>query len=179
MSNNEFYDLVRQVVSDYSGEKIDNIYVVWMSKTLQNNKALLSSISPDDMYYELTYNGNTKELYLDAYKKWQNLLYNVQNEDVISNSRFVELAKDAVVSYFNDNSEITDKHPLTNDDVYVVWICKTLQNHKALLSTTVSDGMYYELTYNGDKNELYLDAYKKWHNEALNIDTTKPITSNI
>ena len=50
------------------------------------------------------------------------------------------------------------------DDVFVVWYCKSLQNHKALLSTPVSDGMYYELTYNGDKNELYFDAYKKWEN---------------
>lgn len=24
--------------------------------------------------------------------------------------------------------------------------------------------MYFECTYNGDKKELYLDAYKKWKN---------------
>ena len=45
--------------------------------------------------------------------------------------------------------------------------CKTLQNHKALLSTTVSDGMYYEVTFNGDKDEHYLDAYKKWENVCI------------
>ena len=39
-----------------------------------------------------------------------------------------------------------------------------MQNNKALLSTTVSDGMYYEITHNGDKNETYVDAYKKWEN---------------
>lgn len=39
---------------------------------------------------------------------------------------------------------------------------KTLQNNKALLSTTLLDGMHYECTYNGDKQELYLDAYKKF-----------------
>ncbi len=33
--------------------------------------------------------------------------------------------------------------------------------------TTVSDGMYYELTHNGDKNETYLDAYKKWDNKCI------------
>ena len=48
--------------------------------------------------------------------------------------------------------------------MFVVWYSKSLQNHKALLSTPVSDGMYYELTYNGDKKELYFDAYKKWEN---------------
>ena len=41
---------------------------------------------------------------------------------------------------------------------------KTLQNNKALLSTTLFDGMYYECTYNGDKQEMYIDAYKKWEN---------------
>lgn len=30
-------------------------------------------------------------------------------------------------------------------------------------------GMYYELTYNGDKNELYFDAYKKWENIKFEI----------
>jgi hypothetical protein len=27
--------------------------------------------------------------------------------------------------------------------------------------------MYYELTYNGDKDELYFDAYKKWENVCI------------
>ena len=62
--------------------------------------------------------------------------------------------------------------PKIGKDVYKrqVWYCKSLQNHKALLSTNISDGMYYELTYNGDKNELYLDAYKKWQNVKINLN---------
>lgn len=55
-------------------------------------------------------------------------------------------------------------------EVFVVWECKTLQNNKALLSTTLFDGMYYELTYNGDKKELYFDAYKKSENKAIKIE---------
>ncbi len=51
----------------------------------------------------------------------------------------------------------------------MVWSCKTLQNSKALLSTTVPDGMYYELTYNGDKHELYFDAYKKFQNMCFKL----------
>ena len=77
---------------------------------------------------------------------------------------FIEKAKSAIVSYFNDQVEKTDNVKITEEDVYVVWQCKTLQNNKAMLSTTVSDGMYYEFTWNGDKNEGYLDAYKKWKN---------------
>lgn len=39
---------------------------------------------------------------------------------------------------------------------------KTLQNYKALASTTVNgDGVYVEYTYNGDKQELYEDVYIK------------------
>lgn len=75
-----------------------------------------------------------------------------------------EKAKKLVVDYFNDRVDKTDKVIIGTDDVFVVWFCKTLQNWKALLSTTVSDGMYYEVTYNGDKKETYIDAYKKWEN---------------
>lgn len=80
------------------------------------------------------------------------------------NDAMLDRAKELVVRYFNERSERTDNFTLTKDDVFVVWFCKTLQNWKALVSTTVSDGMYYEVTHNGDKNETYLDAYKKWQN---------------
>ena len=48
--------------------------------------------------------------------------------------------------------------------------CKTLQNNKALLSTTLFDGMYYECTYNGDKKEMYVDTYKKWENYKVQVN---------
>lgn len=80
------------------------------------------------------------------------------------NDAMLDRAKELVVRYFNEQSERTDNFKLTKDDVFIVWFCKTLQNWKALVSTTVSDGMYYEVTHNGDKNETYLDAYKKWQN---------------
>lgn len=54
------------------------------------------------------------------------------------------------------------------DDVFIVWSCKTLQNYKCLVSTTVSgDGIYVEYTYNGDKQELYEDVYKKVTNTCI------------
>lgn len=77
---------------------------------------------------------------------------------------FIEKGKLAIVDYFNSQVDKTDNVEITTDNVYVVWQCKTLQNNKAMLSTTISDGMYYEFTWNGDKNEGYLDAYKKWKN---------------
>lgn len=52
-------------------------------------------------------------------------------------------------------------------DIYIVWKCKTLQNWKYLIASTLHDGMYYELTFNGDKDEWYLDAYKKLENLCI------------
>ena len=83
------------------------------------------------------------------------------------NDAMLTKAKSIVMNYFNERVEKTDNTKITLDDVYVVWFCKTLQNWKAMVSTTVSDGMYYEVTYNGDKKETYLDAYKKWENVRI------------
>ena len=79
----------------------------------------------------------------------------------------IEKAKQVVIDLFNEDVEKTDGFKLSIDDAYVVWFYKTLQNWKALVSTTVSDGMYYEVTYNGDKDEIYVDAYKKWKNKQI------------
>lgn len=54
--------------------------------------------------------------------------------------------------------------------VYTVWKSKVLQNWKFLISTSLPDGMYYEVTFNGDKNEWYLDAYKKFENRCIPHD---------
>ena len=85
----------------------------------------------------------------------------------MGSKEFIELCKEEVKEYTEDHLDKSKEQP--NFEVYVVWYAKTLQNHKALLSTTLDDGMYYELTYNGDKNEIYLDAYKKWENKAIKL----------
>lgn len=77
---------------------------------------------------------------------------------------FVALVKKTVADHANQNLDKTDGKKITEDDVFIVWMCKTLQNSKAMASTTLFDGMYYELTFNGNKQELYVDAYKKWQN---------------
>lgn len=82
-----------------------------------------------------------------------------------TNDEMLDLCKDIVISYIEDNEPVK----VTKDNVFIVWFSKTLQNFKALVSTTLSDGMYYELTYNGNKDELYLDAYKKWENKAYDL----------
>ena len=87
----------------------------------------------------------------------------------MDNEKFIDLCKEEVMKYANEHLDKTDKKEITIDNVFVVWSCKTLQNNKALLSTTLFDGMYYECTYNGDKNDLYFDAYKKWENKCIEI----------
>ena len=82
----------------------------------------------------------------------------------MNEKEFVKLVKKTVADYVNQNLDKTDGKKITEDDVFIVWMCKTLQNSKAMASTTLFDGMYYELTFNGDKQELYVDAYKKWQN---------------
>lgn len=85
----------------------------------------------------------------------------------MGNDKFLKVVKAAVTKYVNERLDKSDGKKITEDDVFIVWSCKTLQNNKALASTTLSDGMYYELTYNGDKDELYFDAYKKWENICI------------
>lgn len=75
-----------------------------------------------------------------------------------------EYAKKLIADYFNSHGDVKGGKKITTEDVYVVWFCKTLQNWKAMVSTNVSDGMYYEVTHNGDKEETYVDVYKKWDN---------------
>ena len=73
-----------------------------------------------------------------------------------------------VFEHVNERLEKTDTHvTFTPENVYVVWFSKTLQNWKALVSTTLPDGMYYEVTYNGDMKETYIDAYKKFENVCV------------
>jgi hypothetical protein len=66
----------------------------------------------------------------------------------------------ALVKQVVDNDYI---HP-PRYGIYVVWFCKTLKNWKALVSTTIQNGMYYEVTYNGEKGETYVDSYSKTAN---------------
>lgn len=56
---------------------------------------------------------------------------------------------------------------LSVNEINVVWFSKTLQNWKALLSTTRDDGLYFEVTYDGSKNQTYVDQYVKKNNTCV------------
>lgn len=74
-----------------------------------------------------------------------------------------------VAAWVDAHTDKTDDIPPIDPDkdIFVVWFCRTLQNWKALLSTTRPDGLYYELTYDGNQEQTYLDVYKKWENKCI------------
>lgn len=86
----------------------------------------------------------------------------------MGSKEFIEKCKEIVKEYAKEHLDKSDNIPVF--DIFVVWSCKTLQNSKALLSTSLKDGMYYECTLNGNKKEIYLDAYKKFENRCIKIE---------
>lgn len=76
-------------------------------------------------------------------------------------NEFITKCKNIVTDYVGDKN-------ISEDDVFVVWSCKTLQNKKALLSAAFKGAPYFEITYNGDKDETYVDVYKKEKNYVVN-----------
>lgn len=86
----------------------------------------------------------------------------------MDNDKFLKLCKELVKDYTNEY--LNNEAEINENAVYCVWLCRTLGNNKALLSTTLFDGMYYEVTFNGNKNEIYFDAYKKLENKCIKLE---------
>lgn len=87
----------------------------------------------------------------------------------MTNDKFIKLAKEKVSEYY-----LTKKLNRSTFAVvcpFVAWYSKVLQNHKALLGVSdPNDHRYYEVTYNGDKGELYLDVYNKEENVCIKVN---------
>ena len=76
-----------------------------------------------------------------------------------------EKVVEIVRKYVEEHLDKSD--PKQQFGVFVVWQCYILGYAKWLLSTTLPDGMYYEVTYNKIKNKFYLYAYKKFENRCI------------
>lgn len=76
----------------------------------------------------------------------------------MDNQKFIEKCKD-----------ILAEKGIKREHIFVVWSCKTLQNNKAVLSYTKKGAPLYEITHNGDKEEIYVDTYTKESNECIKL----------
>lgn len=77
----------------------------------------------------------------------------------MDNQKFVELAKMAVVYYFNCHRKITDRDRLTTKDILVSWTCAL--SNRVLLKTTDNDEMRYEV-FCDDGENICLEVYKNY-----------------
>ena len=68
----------------------------------------------------------------------------------------LEKAKTVVKLYIINNFNLQEDF-----EVQIIWQCKIFQNWKFIMNSTIEDGRYYELIYVSDKNEYYLNVYKK------------------
>ena len=83
-------------------------------------------------------------------------------------------AVNIVVNYIKEHLDKSDGD--IDFQVYVVWQCCILGSRKWLISSTLPDGMYYEVTYDYHKGLYYLDAYKKFENRAIPVNQIRPTT---
>lgn len=87
-------------------------------------------------------------------------------------TKALKIVKDYVLEHLDETDSVKEE----DTNPYIVWKAKIIQNWKYLLSTDLHDGMYYELTFNGDKNEWYLDAYKKFEKRCISDNLFKSLT---
>jgi len=79
----------------------------------------------------------------------------------MNTENFIKKAKELVAEETNKRIDESIRYAVSRNEVFIVWYNKTIQNHKALLGTHVPDNLYFEATYNGEENELYLDTYRE------------------
>lgn len=78
--------------------------------------------------------------------------------------KYTKAAQALVCSDYNEHHRWDSEVPSTPTDFYVTWFSKVLGNWKAMVSTDLESGLYWEVTYNGEKEEAYIDEYRKHHN---------------
>jgi hypothetical protein len=85
---------------------------------------------------------------------------------ITSTKEFEEISRKKIQEYYKKEGIELDK----DNDIFVVWLAKALGNTKGVFITNKMDKKLYEITYNGQKNEIYLDAYIKEQNILIKND---------
>lgn len=89
---------------------------------------------------------------------------------MFGSTEFLEIAKRTVYEMALEGLCPTDNIDLKIDNVYVTWFGFILGDMKALLSTSLQDGKYYEVTYNKEKKEIYADCYVKLKQKLVTVN---------
>lgn len=172
-SNPEKSRLISTLMSSYDHQR--GVYCVLMeAKDLRGNK--IKSVRTVDnntligakdlqRYMFALFNGMFDELYKEKEKEMEIEFARREDNDVR-----LKMAKAAVVKWYNEHNQ---SRPIGIEDVYIVWFSKVLQNWKALAGTHHNDGMYYEITFDGNNDLVYFDAYKKWQNVQMDGSTLR------
>lgn len=85
-------------------------------------------------------------------------------------NEFITLARKLVARDYNENVITLGQELLDWEEVYPVYISRDLQNNKGTFATSRQDMIYYEITRNGDTNQVYVDRYLKSQNKAVDLE---------
>jgi Family of unknown function (DUF6275) len=81
--------------------------------------------------------------------------------------RFLQRAKRLVAENYNTHHDAEMTPPLGIDDVYIIWFTKVLTSWKAVVCSTVVRGLMWVVTFNGPRNEAYIEIYRKINNVVV------------
>lgn len=84
----------------------------------------------------------------------------------MTSHQFQIAAKNAVIKVV----EAAYEEQYAIEDINITWFSYVLGNMKCLLIDSGKNNRYYEVTYNRDKNELYVDTYEKRINAKFDSD---------
>jgi hypothetical protein len=88
--------------------------------------------------------------------------------------RFLTMAKRLVADNYNAHQDEEETPPLTIDDLYIVWFSKVLNNWRAQVQSSLVRGLLWMVTYNGPKNEAYIEVYRKINNTKVQTRGRSP-----
>lgn len=89
---------------------------------------------------------------------------------MIGTDKFIQLAKRAVLDMIIETTDPTDGIDYDKIDIYFVTCTFILGSIKGMFSTTLPDGKYYEVTYNHEKNEMYVDQYARTKQNVIKVN---------
>lgn len=124
MEDNETYE-DKVVKAEYTYKSLkDKVHDLFeKNKLLEKQLDILKKEVID--FLESEY-GDTKS---EALNYINDLFKDKLNGGIIMDTyEFEKVCKNAIINYYKENSEITDNVELNIQNVYVVWLCKTLQN---------------------------------------------------